>query len=56
VDAQAGPNEEATLHLVRGAILKARGDLAGAAVEFRKELDRQPGNREIEKQLASTQR
>jgi tetratricopeptide (TPR) repeat protein len=55
VSAQQGPNEERTLHCVRGEILRARGDFRGAIAEFRKELEVQPGNQEILAELNATE-
>jgi Flp pilus assembly protein TadD len=49
---QLGKNEERSFHLVHAEILKARGDLAGAIAEYRKELEVQPDNEEIEASLA----
>lgn len=50
-----GSNEELSVHYVHGEILKAQGDLLDAAEEFRKELQIQPGNREILSELASVE-
>jgi hypothetical protein len=52
VRAEAG-GEELSLHYVHGEILKAKGDLHGAAQEFRKELLVQPNNPEILGELAT---
>lgn len=50
-----GPNQELSLHYVHGEILKAQGDFLDAADEFRRELQVQPGNREILSELASVE-
>jgi tetratricopeptide (TPR) repeat protein len=55
VAVQIGSHEEKTFHLVKGAILEAKGDWAGAAREFRQELDFQPGNEQVLRELASVE-
>jgi hypothetical protein len=47
----AGTGEARGLHLLGGQILKTRGDLPGAAAEFRLELSASPESEEAARQL-----
>jgi tetratricopeptide (TPR) repeat protein len=47
----AGPRQAQGLHLLGGQILKTRGDLPGAAAEFRRELAASPESEEAARQL-----